>query len=537
MKRKRALVGFDPTGILCAAPDGGGGGGSAAPAEKSSGPTLNHSQCVKRQREITTELERLGEMDDLSPEDEGYFYELTSEFEQVDKHRKNLERQRKIDEVRSAAKGANLSNLRPGSQIQPGASDSDTYAHDAFVDTEGLEDVRYRSPWDLSNMRVFGRSREDINLEMMSRARSAIEQMPQATDRIKAAATDILEKFEDKDAKISRMVLAASSPEYVRAFAKMAQNSPHLLTEPERRALDSVRAMSLTDSAGGYLVPFQLDPTVIITSNGSRNDIRRVARQVVATGDVWHGVSAGAVSWSWDTEAEQVSDDAPTFAQPVVNVYKAQGFVPISIEALEDEQNVAGAVASLLAQGREDLEAPAFVTGTGASGNQPIGIVTALTGGSSVVASTTTDTFAVGDVYKVHDALPARYRGRSNWLASNGFYSATRQFDTAGGSSLWAQLGADRPASLLGRGVYEAEDMDGTVTADEDNYLAVVGDWQYYVIADRIGMTVEFIPHLFQQTTAGSGIGRPTGQRGWFAYYRVGADSVNDGAFRMLNVT
>jgi predicted phage gp36 major capsid-like protein len=53
-------------------------------------------------------------------------------------------------------------------------------------------------------------------------------------------------------------------------------------------------------------------------------------------------------------------------------------------------------------------------------------------------------------------------------------------------------------------------------------------------VADRIGMTMEFIPHLFQQTTAGSGFGRPTGQRGWLAYVRHGADSINDAAFRIL---
>jgi HK97 family phage major capsid protein len=98
-------------------------------------------------------------------------------------------------------------------------------------------------------------------------------------------------------------------------------------------------------------------------------------------------------------------------------------------------------------------------------------------------------------------------------------------------------LGDNRPANLLGRTIGEAEDMDGTITAGSENYMAVFGDFNNFVIADRIGMTVEFIPHLFQQTTAGTGIGRPTGQRGWFAYYRVGSDVVNPGAFRMLDVT
>jgi HK97 family phage major capsid protein len=56
-----------------------------------------------------------------------------------------------------------------------------------------------------------------------------------------------------------------------------------------------------------------------------------------------------------------------------------------------------------------------------------------------------------------------------------------------------------------------------------------VGDFRNYVIARRGGMTVEFIPHLFDVTD-----NRPTGQRGWFAYARIGGNSVNDLAFRLL---
>jgi predicted phage gp36 major capsid-like protein len=31
--------------------------------------------------------------------------------------------------------------------------------------------------------------------------------------------------------------------------------------------------------------------------------------------------------------------------------------------------------------------------------------------------------------------------------------------------------------------------------------------------------------------------GRPTGEAGWFAYWRVGSDVVNADAFRLLNIT
>lgn len=497
------------------------------------GPTLTHSQCINRLREITTELERLGELDELNPEDEAYFTELRGEFSTVDKHRKYLERQAQLAAVRSAAEGMSAANLRTErgafGALSTGNGSGD-YDRDAILEPDSIEDRRFRNPWDLSELRTFGRSKDDVNAELRSRALAAIEKMPSANDKIREASTLILERFDDKDATIAKLVLAGSSPAYIRAFAKAATNRLHDLDDTERRALDAVRAMSLTDSAGGYLIPFQLDPTVIVTANGSLNEIRRIARQVVATGDVWNGVSAGAVAWSWDAEASQVSDDAPTFAQPTIPIYTARGFVPVSIEALQDMANGAQEVARLLSEGRDILEAAAFAIGSGTG--QPTGIVTALVGSSSIVTSAGADTLAVGDLYSTQGALPARYRSRASWLGTNAFYNRARQFDTSGGSSLWAQLGDDRPAQLLGKPIYEAEDMDGVINATQENYMAVFGDFSNYVVADRIGMTVEFIPHLF-----GTANGRPTGQRGWFAYYRTGADSVNDAAFRMLNVT
>jgi HK97 family phage major capsid protein len=519
------------------------------------GLELTHSQALVRLNEISTEITRLnekGEAGTLTNEDEKLFAELVRDFDDTDEHRKKLERAADTERLRSALErqaadsvngggsGGGKVKTVPGS-IHPVNTSSlgSGYDRDAILEPDSIEDHRFRNPWDMSEVRVYGRSGGELREELRARALSCIEKMPSATDSIREAGTKILEDFDDTKSTIARLVLGTSSPSYMRAFGKMSTGKGHSLTPEETKAMDAVedlRAMSLTPSAGGYLVPFQLDPTVIVTAAGSRNDIRRIAEQVVATGNVWNGVSAGAVSWSWDAEASQVSDDAPTFAQPTIPIYMARGFVPVSIEALEDMANGASAIAKLLAFGRDVLEAAAFATGTGTG--QPTGVVTALVAASTpIVNSATTDVLAVADLYNVQGALPARYRSNANWLATNAFYNRARQFDTAGGSSLWAQLADDRPPLLLGKGVYEAEDMDGVINATQENYMAVFGDFSNYVIADRIGMTVEFIPQLFQQTTAGSGFGRPTGQRGWFAYYRTGATVVNPGGFKLLDVT
>jgi HK97 family phage major capsid protein len=486
---------------------------------------LTHTQAVNRLKDIADEIARLEGKPELTDEDRTYWDELVSESSEVADHADGLVRKAEAERVR----------LRAQVQPRPGTTTNVTVERGSdrgeldrdILDPDSVEDRRFKNPWDLSEMRTFNRTPGEVGQELRARAFSAIEQMPGMNQSRRDAATSIIEQFDNDRGDIARMCLATSTPAYLRAFAKAARGQDNQFTPEERDAV--TRAMSLTDNAGGYLVPFQLDPTVIITSDGSLNQIRQAARQVVATGDVWNGVSSGAVSWSWDAEAAEVSDDATTFAQPTITIRKAAGFVPISIEALADEQNVAQEVGRLLSFGKETLEATAFATG---SGSQPQGIITALTGGASVVTSTTTDVFASADVYKVHGALPARYRASASWLANNLTYNLARNFDTQGGAQLWERIGADRPALLMGRNAYEAEALDGVITALADNLMLVFGDFSNYVIADRIGMTVEFIPHLFHVDN-----NLPKGQRGWYAYFRVGADSVNDGAFRVLNVT
>lgn len=502
---------------------------------------LNHKSTVLRQNAIAEEIDKLSAKATLTSDEEVRWGDLTAEFDTLDLHRKNLERKADIAKIRSVMERPNApGNTEDGwaggdTRGVPANTDKWTngYDRDAFGEPDSVEDVRFdaRNPWDVSMVREWGRDRNSVTREMTARAKSAIEKMPVANDAVRSAATDIIERFDDSDGKLARLCLATSSPAYMRAWSKMARGAGHELTRNEQDAIaharQATRAMSLTDSAGGYLVPFQLDPTVIITSSGSLNQIRRIARQVVATGDVWNGVSAGQVSWSFAAEMTETSDNAPTFAQPSINIHKAQGFVPISIEAIEDEANVAAEVARLLAFGRDTLEATKFISGTGT--NEPVGIVTALDGTSSEVQTTTSDTFVADDLYLVDNALPARYRMNASWLAHRAIYNYIRGMDSNGGADLWVQLSNGVPGQLIGRPVYEAEAMASTPTTDAAN-IAVYGDFTNYVIADRIGMTVEFIPHLLGSNR------RPNGSRGWYAYYRVGADSVNDGAFRLLSV-
>lgn len=469
---------------------------------------------VKRLKDINDETARLAEKETLSREDEAVFASYSAEFAELEAEQKLLHRNAQARHIRKAAD-------------MPGRTLNGDLNTDPFGEIESIETRIKNDPWDLSEMRAYPDNPKAQTSELRSRAFTAIEKMDGASDKRREAATKLLAKWDDSSGSISRLVIATSSPDYMSFWSKsLRYGTAAVFTDEERAA--AARAMSLTDTEGGFLIPFQLDPTVIITDDGSLNEIRQAARQVVATGDVWNGVSSAAVTFGWVAEAAEATDDATTFAQPTITIHKGEGFVPISIEALQDQANVTTVIADLLAFGKNVQDAAAFATGTGTA--QPFGIVTALTGGASVVASSTTDAYLLADLYLTKGGLPARYRPNASWLANDAIYNLTRQF--AEPSGFWSDLSEDRPPLLLNRPALESEDMDGTLSAGVDNLVLIIGDFSNYVIADRVGMTVETIPHLF--ATANN---RPTGQRGFYAFYRLGADSVNDGAFSMLNVT
>ena len=471
---------------------------------------MSTNDTLARLSEISTELEGM-DPEQLTEEQEARFDELTAEAERLTAVVEQAEaRDQKRSELRTrieTGKAAYESGADTGRSVHVNAGRSS------------------EDPFDTSSLRVGTPA-----AEMRARARTAIERVEHLTDDQRQSATQILERAEARDGRLSRHLLVTGRPEYRSAFQKLLAGENYALTAEEQRAVQEVRALSLTDANGGYAVPFTLDPTLIHTSDGTVNPFRTISRVVQITTDAWNGVSTAGITASYDAEATEVSDDAPTLAQPTIPVHKAQAFVPYSIEIGQDWPGFQNDMRMLLSEAKDDLEASKFAVGTGT--NEPTGIVKALDGTSSEVSPATAETFAVADLYALEEALGPKYRARASWVANKAIYNDIRQFDTSGGTDLWVRLGAGMPAELIGYPAYEASAMDSgfNAAASADNFLAILGDFRNYVIVDRVGMSVELVPHLFGNNN------RPTGQRGIYAYWRNGADSVNDAAFAMLNV-
>lgn len=483
-------------------------------------------QILARLGEIQEEMTRLHGQDELTEDDETRFGELSAEFDELNVSRETIvERNAQIEAVRTAA--ADPRNVVAG-----------TDRNDPLGEPGSLDNVRTDDDlYDMDRLRSLSRENPaDAIPELRSRAIDAIDRARGMADTIKEQATRFVESLdydEDDDdvsngsVKVLRHMVATSSPEYTRQFGRYIRAGLK-----GRRNSDSEqylsRAMSLTDATGGFAVPLPVDPTLNITGDGSANPFRQISRVVPIVTDVLRTVSSADMVFSWDAEAAEVSDDATTFANIDITAHKASGFIPYSIESGQDIPNFTQLVGVLMAEGHANLEAAAMATGTGSG--QPFGIVTAKV--ASTLASTATDVFDLAEVYKLPDTLGDRFDANASWVANKAIYSLIRQFDTAGGAGLWERLGAGNPSELLGYPVYKASGMDSSVTLTADNYILILGDFSNYWIANRIGFSVEAIPHLFA-----TGANRPSGQRGLYAYWRVGADSVNDSAFEMLNVT
>jgi HK97 family phage major capsid protein len=341
--------------------------------------------------------------------------------------------------------------------------------------------------------------------------------------------TDSLPKFvkrHRKDASWSKNILQRMDPNYITAFEKVVVGDTISLTDIERAAI----AVG-TNTAGGYLVPTHLDPTLILTNAGAKDVVRGISRVVTLTGGAnkWNGVTTAGSTASWDAELTEVSDDTPAIGPAQVPVYSAKSLIQASIESFEDITGLASDVQMLLQDSKVRLEAAAHMTGSGSG--QPTGIFTALDANTNVEISLATgSTFTRTDLAGVANALGDRWSDGSRWLMHPGMLERIAALGTVLGASYSVDLTQALTEQLLGFPITRSFTAPNTFQTTTIDNLLVFGDFSNFVIVDKPGSTsIEFIPHLFNTSN-----NLPDGRRAWYMHFRNGSDSVNDLAFRLL---
>lgn len=476
--------------------------------------------------EIETELRTIHETagdEPLDDDTQARWDELTAERDTRNAERDKLEaEQRALQARRDAVKrfAAKETNRVPGDGAT-GAPQSPEFMQ--RVDPFDAPDVRSLMPREARDRALKVLDMRDLTGHLEDRQKAHL-------DRLLRKRTPNCD-----GSLIAKRLLLTETEHYRTGFVKMVTETPPVLDPEETRALrafNEFRAMAIgTDSAGGFGVPVLIDPSIILTAQESPNDILSLARIEVITNDEWKGVTSAGSSWSYDAEAAEVSDDSPTLAQPTVPVHKAQGFIPYSIEVGMDYPDFAGEMSTLLSEGFSELVAQKLTTGSGSG--EPTGIVTALDANTNVEVLPQTDgAFGAVDVYRLWAALPIKYRNRGDrvaWMSSTDVQNEIRNFGTTMGSNFTVDLTDEAIPRMFNRRYYLNDFMpefSGTTGASN---ILVIGDWKNYLVAQRAGMQVELVPHLLHTSN-----NRPSGQRGWYAWARNGADSINDLGFRIL---
>jgi predicted phage gp36 major capsid-like protein len=273
---------------------------------------LTHSEACERVREINQRCQEITAQDTISVADQREFDRLSDEFDEVNNHRRRLEQKAAFA---GAARGDGWIGTRDGGyRLEPGTSSGEN------------TDPTYNDYGQL-------RGQRDQAMRQLDRSvRSGL--LPEDGAGIVKRLVDTGPDHERS--WVARWVTETGNAHYRSAFGKLVvlgeQRAGLEFSPAEREAFDRVarlkaeqRAMSLTDSAGGYLVPFELDPTVILTSSGSINPLLSISRVINTVSDIWHGVSSAGVTAEWLGEGSEAADASPTLGEPAISNYKNFG--------------------------------------------------------------------------------------------------------------------------------------------------------------------------------------------------------------------
>jgi HK97 family phage major capsid protein len=457
----------------------------------------NSEELRGRLEALRTEITELSELDDITPEQDSRLDEAIAEATEV-----------RDELVKAEERAAVIAEIAQRDDVRA------TPAVPTSFHVQRKVDVDVDPAGSISEVR-------DAAFKLLDQADWADDYNREAVEGALKGRNGIA------SSEVARRLVATESDAYRSAFFKVSTGAQYALTADEGEALARANALSPA-TAGGLGVPVIIDPTILITSGKGLTGILAYSRIESISNNEWKGVSAAETAWSFDAEASQVSDDASVLSQPTVPVHMARGFIPYSIEIGMDYPGFATEMGRLLNSGYQALLAEKLAVGSGSG--EPSGIFPTLATTSEVTV-TTAGSFGAVDLDKVWASLEERFRGSSTWFMSVDVENRIRAF-SAGDN--YNRFTVDQTAGglmmLNGRPVVLSDFAPSFAgaTAGTARNIAVIGDFSNFVVAQRVGMNVELVPHLFGANQ------RPTGQRGWFAYARVGADSVVDNAFRRL---
>jgi len=236
-----------------------------------------------------------------------------------------------------------------------------------------------------------------------------------------------------------------------------------------------------TGSRGGYLVPEDF-LNIVVEDKRDMTVMRQLATVLPVSTDTIHVPTlANRPQAAWRSEAAVKATTTVDFGEIILTPYSLAAIVSLSNELVADASlggNIVSLVARVMARSLAEKEDQAFWIGDGSG--KPTGIdnysFTTINGGS-------TDTTRADAIIRSIYALPQGYRSQAVFVANKNTLAKVATFKDTQNNYLLSDLGSAASPTLRGLRVMEQNDLaDGKM---------FVGDFSYYYIADREGITVD----------------------------------------------
>ena len=279
---------------------------------------------------------------------------------------------------------------------------------------------------------------------------------------------------------------ALASADYRNAFDKFIEGN-----------LSDVKAEMTVgvDADGGYIVPESYQRTVIEKLN-ALGRTRAISNVMMTDSTLNIPIEGDAPTFTWIDEGAAYGETKSTFGNKQIKAYKLGGIIKVSEELLQDNMiNFDAYMAGQIAKGIDKAESPAFATGNGTG--KPTGYsIAASVGANSTTAATNAVT--ADELINIYYDLKEEYRSRATWRMNDKTEKAIRKLKNTDGDYIYspAMSEGERP-SLLGRPIVIDNSLPDMGASAK---FIVIGDFNYYHIADRGSMSIQRLNELYAGT-------------------------------------
>lgn len=238
-----------------------------------------------------------------------------------------------------------------------------------------------------------------------------------------------------------------------------------------------------TGSRGGYLVPEDF-VNIVIEDRRDLTVMRSLATVLPVSTDTIHLPNlANRPKAFWRSEAAVKNTTTVDFGETVLTPYSLAAIVSISNELVADAAlggNIVTLVANYMARALAEEEDKQFWTGNGSG--KPTGIdnytFTTINAGAGASDSQKADA-----IVRATYSLPQGYRSSAVFVANKNTWAKVATLKDTTNNYLLSDLGSSASPTLRGYRTFEQNDIgDGKI---------FFGDFSYYYIADRQGITVD----------------------------------------------